>query len=124
MSVEVMVFSKRFISGGKGLLLHVTNSHSMTDSNMLAGPEKLLFASCLHPGPIEGPHPRSGPMGDWAHPLGIPMLLHGASSHELLTVVVYYYFFFFFFNGVEIKRRLGISPGAALCSCPGTAIVV
>lgn len=88
MSVEVMVFSKRFISGGKRLLLRVKDSHGVTDSNTLSGSDKLLFASCLHPHPMKVPQPRSSPAGDWAHSLGIPVLLHGASSHELLAVII------------------------------------
>lgn len=93
MSVEVMVFSKCFISGGNGLLLHnVENPHGVTSSDMLPGSNEPLLASCPHPGPIMvpswSPRPGAASMVDQAHPLGIPMLLHGASSLELLTIII------------------------------------
>lgn len=74
--VEVMVFCKCFVSGGKGLLLHtVRNPRGVTSSGTLPASHKLLFASCPHPGPPAQEQPPRG-----------TVLPHGASSHELLTI--------------------------------------
>lgn len=83
MSAEVMVFSKCCISGRKGLLFH-----NVKDSqNLIVSNTPLIQTSCSFPlDPILVP--------SWFHhgpsaqeqPLGISVLLHGVSSHELIII--------------------------------------
>lgn len=83
MSAEVMVFSKCCISGIKRLLFHnVKNSQ-----NLIVNDTPLVQMSWSFPlVPI--------PVPSWFHhgppaqeqPLGIPVLLHGVSSHELIII--------------------------------------
>lgn len=82
MSAEVMVFSKCCISGGKGLLFHnVKNSQTLVVSNTpLVQMDSFPLVPILVPSWFHHGAPAQ------EQPLGIPVLLHGVSSHEVIII--------------------------------------
>lgn len=92
MSLKVMVFSKCFISGGKGVLLHhVKNPHGVTGSDTLPSSNNLLFASCPHPSPtlvsLWSPSPGTGSLLE--HPHVAPWSIFIFNKMSLLLLLLW-----------------------------------